>query len=105
MGTGDRLLDIPCKVCGDRSSGKHYGIYSCDGTCDFKNGYFREEKAVSLLKVFIMQDAPGFLSGAFIATVCTPVKHKATSKGAALLTKHTETSAVRVDFESASRRP
>lgn len=29
--SGDRLLDIPCKVCDDRSSGKHYGIYSCDG--------------------------------------------------------------------------
>ncbi|XP_022706630.1 uncharacterized protein LOC111270593 [Varroa jacobsoni] len=29
------LLDIPCKVCFDHSSGKHYGIYACDGCAGF----------------------------------------------------------------------
>ncbi|EEC14525.1 zinc finger, C4 type, putative [Ixodes scapularis] len=28
---GRILLDIPCKVCLDHSSGKHYGIFACDG--------------------------------------------------------------------------
>ncbi|CAH1799805.1 unnamed protein product [Owenia fusiformis] len=29
------LMDIPCKVCQDHSSGKHYGIYACDGCAGF----------------------------------------------------------------------
>ncbi|KAL3882553.1 hypothetical protein ACJMK2_028888 [Sinanodonta woodiana] len=29
------LMDMPCKVCQDHSSGKHYGIYACDGCAGF----------------------------------------------------------------------
>jgi len=29
------LVDVPCKVCHDNSSGKHYGIFACDGCAGF----------------------------------------------------------------------
>ena len=35
MFTGRILYDIPCKVCQDHSSGKHYGIFACDGCAGF----------------------------------------------------------------------
>ncbi|CAF0810954.1 unnamed protein product [Adineta ricciae] len=34
--TSSRILtDVPCKVCHDNSSGKHYGIFACDGCAGF----------------------------------------------------------------------
>ncbi|KAK9887244.1 hypothetical protein WA026_021091 [Henosepilachna vigintioctopunctata] len=30
-----RILDVPCLVCGDFSSGKHYNILACDGCAGF----------------------------------------------------------------------
>uniref|UniRef100_A0ABD2WTN2 Nuclear receptor domain-containing protein n=1 Tax=Trichogramma kaykai TaxID=54128 RepID=A0ABD2WTN2_9HYME len=32
---GRILVDVPCEVCADHSSGKHYGIYTCDGCAGF----------------------------------------------------------------------
>ncbi|OWF42760.1 nuclear receptor subfamily 2 group E member 1-like [Mizuhopecten yessoensis] len=29
------LTDVPCRVCQDHSSGKHYGIFACDGCAGF----------------------------------------------------------------------
>lgn len=33
--SGRILYDVPCKVCCDHSSGKHYGIFACDGCAGF----------------------------------------------------------------------
>ncbi|EFX89201.1 tailless-like protein, partial [Daphnia pulex] len=33
--SGRILYDIPCRVCQDHSSGKHYGIFACDGCAGF----------------------------------------------------------------------
>lgn len=38
---GRILLDVPCRVCQDHSSGKHYGIFSCDGCAGFFKVFFQ----------------------------------------------------------------
>ncbi|KAJ3665502.1 hypothetical protein Zmor_000994 [Zophobas morio] len=39
-----RILDIPCKVCGDFSSGKHYNIFACDGCAGFFKRSIRKSR-------------------------------------------------------------
>ncbi|GIY11149.1 nuclear receptor subfamily 2 group E member 1 [Caerostris darwini] len=43
------LPDVRCVVCGDNSSGKHYGIFSCDGCAGFFKRSIRDCKNYSCM--------------------------------------------------------
>lgn len=55
----NKLTNIECAVCGDKSSGKHYGVFTCEGKwmpfpeeiCSFWRRYILPCKT-SLMEIF-----------------------------------------------------